>query len=1826
MEGNNEQGQGIRILSLDGGGPGCYSQLVILKEIMSRIAYDEEREPEELLPGDYFDFIGGTGFGAYISFMLGILRMNIDDTIDGLLALADSLFPQCDPSIARSPDENLEVVKRVLVDMLKRHGLPRDVKLSDPQLRSSKSKVVIIAASADDVSHCKLFKTYRSPQDSTICTVLEALCASLATPPLFDPIPVGPRLRQERFIGGALGFYNPTREMLKEVEVAYGDDQPVALILSLGTGAPPVISLDSSSSLSQSVEVLVQYMAIDCERVAREMANQMIQVDAYVRLNVSQGLEQLRFDDWSCIGSIEGRIKAYLQAVAVTRAVDAASEKITKRIESITVGHLIHSTRIKHMANPVPSVSPYYVVRRDEWEVMTSHLVVKPKDKRKVFVVTGMGGCGKTQMVAYFVEKHRKKYRNIFFIDATSSATIRGDLESAIRSLDGHEQDTYEDSLVFMSSHSEMDEWLYILDNADDPTLELNQYLPSCYHGTIIITSRNSRVGDLATTHHLELGKMQETEAVETLCRAARKTIPLGESELTEAIQLVETVGYLALAIVQAGIYVHEMSSGRGGRFTFAQYFTLYKDHRERLLRQKARASLDQYLNSVYTTLDISYTKLPDQCREFLHLCSFFRHTSIVTSIFSCATEADFEDSWELEPSSSDQQDIKLRLQRIFSGKGRWDGLQFHEMVQVLSSFSLLFISSVNNLLLLRLHPLVHSHARDTLDPADLPMYKQMAITCVSTSHSQYLNVPTQIRGLHLYGQQTHEMPGGQSENFAFTLNTQDPRYVILCPLNNDTMEIPRTLQLYENTTYLQVNDYLNSLTGWKGYDLTLLSEVFGPWPAWVYPSKDAVISGSVRKLYVVDLNRPHTLALLRTETTDLPVVIDPAILIQSSYRKVRDIMQIILHNDRLKVQSVTTYESPQDIGDQYYNHYFFQTSTSYPTCLRIMPVYASATFELKKEPRTTRFLPVPFQMAINQCERLLDAALDMHMMSMQCIHIALALLHLSICSCEEEDGFEYLVNHGLQRAIDSLETVIDFLRNDASPWSKAEEMRDRLDKIFLDCCGDFPGAVSVRQSLDTYKKMISEDIRDWQEQASQQVRGSSTEEEPTGLQRSNNLGVVYIRQPKRPGGFEDAKSAISVLQKVVRVILDGYADKPSLLNNLGSSLLRRFERLDGLEDVESAISVLQNAVDLTPDGHADKPLEDVESAISVLQNAVELTPDGHGDKPSCSNNLASALLRRFERLDELDDVERAISVFQGAPSGLNNLGSALQARFHCSSDMNDLNRALSSFRSAANSLIGTPSHLFRAARSWAQCEVLSSGSPLPAFSRAIRLLPHIAWLGLSVVDQHTLLAQVEDVVRDAVNAAIEHDDYETAVEWAEQGRSLVWQNLLNLRTPVDQLAQSHPDLADRLGIISRQLETSMTRGTTFGRAEKSGLEEAARRHRELSIEQDKLIDQIRQIPEFKSFMRPKKFHELSSVAHQGPVVILNVHKSRSDALVLIPGDSDVSVVVIPLEGFSYKTCENMQKKMNDLLLVAQVRSTNIRKHGWGGDHGNDSMFKRILGILWKQVVRPVIDGLAYRVNLDDPPRIWWCPTGPLAFLPIHAAGLYDETEVGNKVSDYVISSFCPTLSALLESPRSTVQSAWKMVAVAQPFTPGQSPIPETEEEVRKIIQVGPGLAIDSLIGASATVNNVSDAMKNTHWIHLACHGQQCVGNAMDSGLLLHDGKLKLSDLVKESLPNAEFAFLSACQTATGDDAIAEESTHLAAGMLLAGYQSVIATMWSIQDNDAPRVVEDVYGRMFKEGKPNRMEAARALHEAVKRLTESGASFLSWVPFIHVGR
>ena len=80
-------------------------------------------------------------------------------------------------------------------------------------------------------------------------------------------------------------------------------------------------------------------------------------------------------------------------------------------------------------------------------------------------------------------------------------------------------------------------------------------------------------------------------------------------------------------------------------------------------------------------------------------------------------------------------------------------------------------------------------------------------------------------------------------------------------------------------------------------------------------------------------------------------------------------------------------------------------------------------------------------------------------------------------------------------------------------------------------------------------------------------------------------------------------------------------------------------------------------------------------------------------------------------------------------------------------------------------------------------------------------------------------------------------------------------------------------------------------------------------------------------------------------------------------------------------------------------------------------------------------------------------PRIWWCATGPLAFLPIHAAGIYatSTSKAGPTLSDFAISSYIPNVRALTERVLNNPQVLNKnkenkpaFFLISQPATPNQ--------------------------------------------------------------------------------------------------------------------------------------------------------------------------------------
>jgi CHAT domain-containing protein len=202
-----------------------------------------------------------------------------------------------------------------------------------------------------------------------------------------------------------------------------------------------------------------------------------------------------------------------------------------------------------------------------------------------------------------------------------------------------------------------------------------------------------------------------------------------------------------------------------------------------------------------------------------------------------------------------------------------------------------------------------------------------------------------------------------------------------------------------------------------------------------------------------------------------------------------------------------------------------------------------------------------------------------------------------------------------------------------------------------------------------------------------------------------------------------------------------------------------------------------------------------------------------------------------------------------------------------------------------------------------------------------------------------------------------------------------------------------------------------------------------------------------------------------------------------------------------------------------------------------------------------------------------DRPRVWWCVTGQLTFLPIHAARITEHSTV-HSASDYFVSSYIPTISALGRS-----RADWNSVScnklagilAACTESPGWTLLASVEREIE--VTRGCFERASAQVLLSSSPNTTSQVLREAlegqtaHILHLACHGEQ-VKNPLDSAFILHDGRLSIQHLMSIRLPNAVLAFLSACQTAKGSEDLPDQAVHLAASMLFCGFRSVVGTMW----------------------------------------------------------
>ncbi|MGC4773304.1 CHAT domain-containing protein [Micromonospora sp. DT44] len=485
------------------------------------------------------------------------------------------------------------------------------------------------------------------------------------------------------------------------------------------------------------------------------------------------------------------------------------------------------------------------------------------------------------------------------------------------------------------------------------------------------------------------------------------------------------------------------------------------------------------------------------------------------------------------------------------------------------------------------------------------------------------------------------------------------------------------------------------------------------------------------------------------------------------------------------------------------------------------------------------------------------------------------------------------------------------------------------------------------------------------------------------------------------------------------------------------------------------------------------------------------------------------------------------------------------------------------------------------------------------AFDEAITLLPRLASRGRTRHDQYADLGSTAGLAATAASCAVGAGQPERALELLERGRGLLLHQRLTADGEWAALQRADGRLAADFQRMRQDFEApapESPRPTTFGR--------------DRETEWNVLLTTIRELPGLGDFLRPPTARQLLDQV-DGTVIVPIASELRCDALIL----HRHRVTVLPLPDLSLTEAMTQLRLLQEATTTASDPAADARSRLRA-----QSVLTGVLEWLWSALVGPVLDRIDAPGAGGELPRVWWCPVGPLAFFPLHAA----QAGAAGSALDRVVSSYTPTVTALARKRTGARESRpdARSCVVAMRATPGgPGVLPSAEREAASAARALPGAWTG--LDATATRQQVLDRLADSAYAHFACHAVADPNDAAQGRLLLHDHQdspLTVADVSRLDL-DAEFAFLSACATAQAPPTLVDESLHITGAFQLAGFRHVIGTLWEVDDAVSLALTTAFYEHGDATG-----SAAYALHSAVRGLRDRyPLAPTLWAAHIHTG-
>ncbi|MBA2286452.1 MAG: helix-turn-helix transcriptional regulator [Ktedonobacteraceae bacterium] len=340
------------------------------------------------------------------------------------------------------------------------------------------------------------------------------------------------------------------------------------------------------------------------------------------------------------------------------------------------------------------------------------------------WAISGLGGIGKTQIALEYAYQYRYDYTAIFWVSAATQDTLLTGLLALgerLKVLEKDERDHQRAILMVKQWLAAHQDWLLILDNADDVSIA-RDVLPPEHAGHVLLTTRAQALGSVA--QRIEVETMGMAEGALFLLHRAR-LLALEASldhvlpdQRAAAEAIVTEMDFLPLALDQAGAYIDEVGC------SLLVYLELYRAHRVELLRRRGHVPGD-HPESVFTTWSLNFQRIEQAnaaAGELLRLCAFLDPDAIAEELLS-------EGSAALGP---------LLCHTAA------DALALNEAIKELRTFSL--VQRDPEARVLRIHRLVQAVLRDAMGGEERRRWAERAVRATSMVFPENAEIANRLR------------------------------------------------------------------------------------------------------------------------------------------------------------------------------------------------------------------------------------------------------------------------------------------------------------------------------------------------------------------------------------------------------------------------------------------------------------------------------------------------------------------------------------------------------------------------------------------------------------------------------------------------------------------------------------------------------------------------------------------------------------------------------------------------------------------------------------------------------------------------------------------------------------------------------------------------------------------------------------------------------------------------------------------------------------------------------------------------------------------------